>query len=74
MCRSDVIEHLNSDLAVPKIYRLPLAVRGLSNVQIAGALVVSPKTAGHHLENIHARSVLPAVWGRRFFFTQLVKT
>jgi HD-GYP domain-containing protein (c-di-GMP phosphodiesterase class II) len=34
---------------------LSLAVRGMSNRQIAEALVVSPKTAGHHLENIYAK-------------------
>ena len=31
------------------------AARGLSNKQIADALIISPKTAGRHTENIYTK-------------------
>jgi DNA-binding NarL/FixJ family response regulator len=34
---------------------LRLAVRGLSNKQIASALVVTPKTVGNHIEHIYTK-------------------
>jgi HD-GYP domain-containing protein (c-di-GMP phosphodiesterase class II) len=34
---------------------LRLLARGLSNKQIAGRLVISPKTAGNHIEHIYAK-------------------
>jgi DNA-binding NarL/FixJ family response regulator len=35
---------------------LRLLARGLSNREIAGRLVISPKTAGHHVEHIYAKT------------------
>lgn len=35
---------------------LGLIARGLSNRQIADVLVISPKTAGHHVEHIYAKA------------------
>ena len=34
---------------------LILLARGLSNKQIAGQLVITPKTAGNHVEHIYAK-------------------
>jgi DNA-binding CsgD family transcriptional regulator len=34
---------------------LRLLVRGLSNKEIAAQLVISPKTAGNHVEHIYAK-------------------
>ena len=34
---------------------LRLLARGLSNKQIAERLVISPKTAGNHVEHIYAK-------------------
>jgi DNA-binding NarL/FixJ family response regulator len=34
---------------------LRLAVQGLTNRQIADLLVLSPKTVGHHIENIYSK-------------------
>ena len=34
---------------------LILLARGMSNKQIAGRLVITPKTAGNHLEHIYAK-------------------
>ena len=34
---------------------LRLIARGLSNRQIAAQLVISPKTAGNHVEHIYAK-------------------
>ena len=36
---------------------LVLLARGLSNKQIAGRLVITPKTAGNHVEHIYAKIV-----------------
>ncbi|HEY3059407.1 MAG TPA: HD domain-containing phosphohydrolase [Chloroflexota bacterium] len=49
---------------------LSLTVRGMSNRQIAEALVVSPKTAGHHLENIYAKIGVSSRVGATLFALQ----
>jgi HD-GYP domain-containing protein (c-di-GMP phosphodiesterase class II) len=49
---------------------LCLAVRGLSNRQIAEALVVSPKTVGHHLENIYGKIGVSTRVGATLFALQ----
>jgi HD-GYP domain-containing protein (c-di-GMP phosphodiesterase class II) len=49
---------------------LRLAVRGMSNRQIAEALVVSPKTAGHHLENIYTKIGVSSRVGATLFALQ----
>jgi HD-GYP domain-containing protein (c-di-GMP phosphodiesterase class II) len=49
---------------------LALAVRGLSNRQIADALVVSPKTVGHHLENIYSKIGVSTRVGATLFALQ----
>ena len=55
---------------------LTLAVRGLSNRQIADILVVSPKTVGHHLENIYSKIGVSTRVGATLFALQngLVET
>jgi hypothetical protein len=35
---------------------LRLLATGLSNKEIAGRLVISPRTAGHHVEHIYAKT------------------
>jgi HD-GYP domain-containing protein (c-di-GMP phosphodiesterase class II) len=49
---------------------LALAVRGLSNRQIADELVVSPKTVGHHLENIYSKIGVSTRVGATLFALQ----
>ena len=49
---------------------LSLAVRGLSNRQIADTLVVSPKTIGHHLENIYGKIGVSTRVGATLFALQ----
>jgi DNA-binding NarL/FixJ family response regulator len=49
---------------------LRLAVRGLSNRQIAEELVVSPKTVGHHIENIYAKIGVSTRVGATLFAVQ----
>ena len=49
---------------------LSLAVRGLSNRQIAEALVVSPKTVGHHLESIYSKIGVSTRVGATLFALQ----
>jgi putative nucleotidyltransferase with HDIG domain len=49
---------------------LSLAVRGLSNRQIAEALVVSPKTVGHHIENIYSKIGVSTRVGATLFALQ----
>ena len=49
---------------------LSFAVRGLSNRQIAEALVVSPKTVGHHLENIYSKIGVSTRVGATLFALQ----
>jgi HD-GYP domain-containing protein (c-di-GMP phosphodiesterase class II) len=45
-----------SGLTVREVEVLRLLARGLSNKQIASQLVISPKTAGSHVENIYAKT------------------
>jgi DNA-binding NarL/FixJ family response regulator len=49
---------------------LLLAVRGLSNRQIADELVVSPKTVGHHMENIYSKIGVSTRVGATLFALQ----
>ena len=49
---------------------LCLAVRGLSNRQIAEALVVSPKTVGHHIEHIYEKIGVSTRVGATLFALQ----
>jgi DNA-binding NarL/FixJ family response regulator len=49
---------------------LSLAVRGLSNRQIAEGLIVSPKTVGHHLENIYSKTGVSTRVGATLFALQ----
>ena len=49
---------------------LSLAVRGLSNRQIADSLIVSPKTVGHHLENIYSKIGVSTRVGATLFALQ----
>lgn len=49
---------------------LSLTVRGLSNRQVADALVVSPKTVGHHIENIYAKIGVSTRVGATLFALQ----
>ena len=44
-----------ADLTEREVEVLRLAVRGLSNREMAELLVVSPKTVGHHLEHIYEK-------------------
>ena len=37
------------------MYKRQLLARGLSNREIAEQLVISPKTAGNHVEHIYAK-------------------
>ncbi len=49
---------------------LALAVRGLSNRQIADTLVLSPKTVGHHIESIYAKIGVSTRVGATLFAVQ----
>ena len=49
---------------------LCLAVRGLSNRQIAEMLFVSPKTVGHHMENIYSKIGVSTRVGATLFALQ----
>jgi DNA-binding NarL/FixJ family response regulator len=49
---------------------LSLAVRGLSNRQIADALVLSPKTVGHHIESIYSKIGVSTRVGATLFALQ----
>jgi HD-GYP domain-containing protein (c-di-GMP phosphodiesterase class II) len=49
---------------------LSLTVRGLSNRQVADALVVSPKTVGHHIENIYSKIGVSTRVGATMFALQ----
>jgi DNA-binding CsgD family transcriptional regulator len=43
-------------LTAREVEVLRLLARGLSNRQIADSLVISPKTAGNHVEHIYAKT------------------
>jgi DNA-binding NarL/FixJ family response regulator len=49
---------------------LTLAVRGLSNRQIAESLFLSPKTVGHHLESIYGKIGVSTRVGATLFALQ----
>ena len=49
---------------------LRLAVRGLSNRQIAEALVVAPKTVGHHIQHIYDKIGVSTRVGATLFALQ----
>jgi DNA-binding CsgD family transcriptional regulator len=49
---------------------LRLAVRGMSNKQIADSLVLSPKTVGHHIESIYAKIGVSTRVGATLFAVQ----
>ena len=42
-------------LTAREVEVLILLARGMSNKQIAGRLVITPKTAGNHVEHIYAK-------------------
>ncbi|MPZ50801.1 MAG: HD domain-containing protein [Dehalococcoidia bacterium] len=65
-----VRRQLPAGLSEREVEVLCLAVRGLSNRQIAEALVVSPKTVGHHLENIYAKIGVSTRVGATLFALQ----
>ena len=45
----------SAGLTAREVEVLVLLARGLSNKQIAGRLVITPKTAGNHVEHIYAK-------------------
>lgn len=59
-----------ADLTEREVEVLRLAVRGLSNRQIAEALVVSPKTVGHHIEHIYQKIGVSTRVGATLFALQ----
>jgi HD-GYP domain-containing protein (c-di-GMP phosphodiesterase class II) len=61
---------LPAGLSEREVEVLSFAVRGLSNRQIADALVVSPKTVGHHLENIYSKIGVSTRVGATLFALQ----
>jgi DNA-binding NarL/FixJ family response regulator len=61
---------LPAELSEREAQVLRLAVRGMSNRQIAEAPVVSPKTAGHHLESIYAKIGVSSRVGATLFALQ----
>ena len=44
-----------SGLTAREVEVLRLAARGLSNKEIAGRLVISPKTVANHIEHIYTK-------------------
>jgi HD-GYP domain-containing protein (c-di-GMP phosphodiesterase class II) len=61
---------LPAGLSEREIEVLCLAVRGLSNRQIAEALFLAPKTVGHHLENIYSKIGVSTRVGATLFALQ----
>jgi len=57
-------------LTAREVEVLQLAARGLSNKQIAGSLVISPKTVSNHLEHIYAKIDVPNRAGAALFAVQ----
>jgi DNA-binding NarL/FixJ family response regulator len=58
---------LPSGLSEREAEVLRLAVRGLTNREMAEALVVSPKTVGHHLESIYRKAGVSTRAGATIF-------
>lgn len=61
---------LPAGLSEREVEVLCLAVRGLSNRQIAEALFLAPKTVGHHLENIYSKIGVSTRVGATLFALQ----
>jgi HD-GYP domain-containing protein (c-di-GMP phosphodiesterase class II) len=61
---------LPAGLSEREVEVLALAVRGLSNRQIADALFLAPKTIGHHLENIYSKTGVSTRVGATLFALQ----
>ena len=61
---------LPAGLSEREVEVLCLAVRGLSNRQIAEALFLAPKTIGHHLENIYSKIGVSTRVGATLFALQ----
>ncbi|MPZ49606.1 MAG: HD domain-containing protein [Dehalococcoidia bacterium] len=61
---------LPAGLSEREVEVLCLAVRGLSNRQIAEALFLAPKTVGHHLENIYSKIGVSTRVGATLFAVQ----
>ena len=62
-------EHL-AGLTEREIEVLRLVAYGLSNREIAGQLVVSPKTVGNHLQNIYSKIQVSTRAAATFFAMQ----
>ena len=58
---------LPAGLSEREVEVLRLAVQGLTNRQIADLLVVSPKTVGHHIENIYTKTGVSTRVGATLF-------
>jgi HD-GYP domain-containing protein (c-di-GMP phosphodiesterase class II) len=61
---------LPAGLSGREVEVLSLAVRGMSNQQMAALLVVSPKTVGHHLESIYSKIGVSTRVGATLFALQ----
>jgi DNA-binding NarL/FixJ family response regulator len=61
---------LPAGLSEREVEVLCLAVRGLSNREIAEALFLAPKTVGHHLENIYGKIGVSTRVGATLFALQ----
>jgi len=61
---------LPAGLSEREVEVLGLAVRGLSNRQIAEELFLAPKTVGHHLENIYSKIGVSTRVGATLFALQ----
>jgi HD-GYP domain-containing protein (c-di-GMP phosphodiesterase class II) len=57
-------------LTAREVEVLQLVARGLSNKQIAGSLVISPKTVSNHLEHVYAKIDAPNRAGAALFAVQ----
>jgi HD-GYP domain-containing protein (c-di-GMP phosphodiesterase class II) len=58
---------LPAGLSEREVEVLRLAVQGLTNRQIADLLVLSPKTVGHHIENIYSKTGVSTRVGATLF-------